>query len=253
MPFQLWRVVLLLTLTYFATGTYLHAQCGTMTQGYNTVYGSCNNTAKQGSFAVVDASQFSGQGLDICGQILASFKMSYNIGSGNQINYGIVVDARGVNPGTTQACKTNPWAVPQISGYEMPPSSVVLLPSGIIQISATWTMPGFSRIVGEGPGATILQANFTGGDMIDMGDASNYNNNIGFYNCSSNGTSQIVDCPGIAIEHLGLDGNSSQENVNGIVNNSAQELSYVEDVAFLNIKGTALSLLGIVTGMVSRA
>jgi hypothetical protein len=41
---------------------------------------------------------------------------------------------------------------------------------------------------------------------------------------------------------LGLNG-LNQSNVNGIVNTSGQELSYVEDVAFSNITGTALSLL----------
>ena len=237
---RLWQGTLILALGYFITGTYVQAQC-TTTVGYNVVWGTCSGST-QGSFAMVDASQFSG---DICARILASFEKSYKIGTGAQINYGIVVDARGVNPGTTQPCGTNPWAVPQNSGYEMPPSSVVLLPSGIIQTSATWTMPGYSRIIGEGPGATILQAaSGFAGDLIDMGDANNYNNNISFYNCSSNGNAQIVDCPGIAIEHLGLDGQSQANN--GIVNNSAQELSYVEDVAFSNMMGTALSLLGII-------
>jgi hypothetical protein len=49
------------------------------------------------------------------------------------------------------------------------------------------------------------------------------------------------DCPGIAIEHLTLNGNS-QSNVNGIVSLYGQELSYVQDVKFSAISGTALSL-----------
>jgi hypothetical protein len=62
------------------------------------------------------------------------------------------------------------------------------------------------------------------------------------YNCTISGT--VVDCPGIAIEHLGLDGNSENRmSVNGIVNPTGQELSYVDDVSFSNIALTALSLL----------
>jgi hypothetical protein len=254
MPNRLWRPILFLAVGYFMTGTYLQAQCMN-TVGYNAVWGPCSNSTPQGSFAVVDASRFSGQGLDLCGQILASFEQYYNIPTGTHAkNYGIVIDARGVNP--SLGCSVNPWNLPQQGNvtYEEPPSSVVLLPSGIIPLSTTLQMPAFARLVGEGPGVTILQANnlpncTSSCDMIDMG-YSNLSSNPGFYNCSVNGTAQIVDCPGIAIEHLGLDGNSgnSQANVNGIVNNSAQELSYVEDVAFSNIKGTAFSLLGIVTG-----
>jgi hypothetical protein len=243
---RLWLGTLVLALGYFMTGAYVQAQCPN-TVGYNVVWGTCSGST-QGSFAMVDAKQFSPG--DICQRIQASFAQTYTLPNSNSpdINYGIVVDARGINPGQTQSCSVNPWALqspPPPKVYEMPPSSVVLLPSGIIQTSATWTMPGFSRIIGEGPGATILQAaSGFAGDLIDMGDASNYNNNIGSYNCSSNGNAQIVDCPGIAIEHLGLDGQSQANN--GIVNNSAQELSYVEDVAFSNMKGTALSLLGII-------
>jgi hypothetical protein len=254
MPSRLWRPILFLAVGYFMTGTYLQAQC-LNTAGYNAVWGPCSNSTPQGSFAVVDASQFSGQGLDLCGQILASFEQYYNVPSGTQPkNYGIVVDARGVSP--SLGCSVNPWNVPQTIGnmtYEEPPSSVVLLPSGIILLSTTLQMPAFARLVGEGPGATILRANnipncTSSCDMIDMGFPSpNSTPPPTFYNCSVNGSAMIVDCPGIAIEHLRLDGNS-QARVNGIVNNSAQELSYVEDVAFLNIKGTALSLLGIVTG-----
>jgi hypothetical protein len=49
------------------------------------------------------------------------------------------------------------------------------------------------------------------------------------------------DCPGIAIEHVTLDG-YNQSYVNGIVNNNGQELSYVDDVQFYRIAGMALEL-----------
>jgi hypothetical protein len=235
MPSQLWRAVLLFALGYFVTGTFAEAQCNTTTQGFNTVYGSCNSTAKQGSFALVDASQYLGTG-DICNAIEQSINKLYP--SGNTINYGIIVDARGINPGTPQSCGSNPFDLRLVSA--IPPSTVVLLPSGTITISATWTLPAYTRLVGEGPGVTTLQVNsqgFTGSDMIDMGTTSTSYNS---YNCTISGT--VVDCPGVAIEHLGLNG-LNQSSVNGIVNTTAQELSYVDDVVFSNIPGVALSLL----------
>jgi hypothetical protein len=101
-------------------------------------------------------------------------------------------------------------------------------------------MPQFARLVGEGPGLTILQATTNLSEMIDMGPSS-ASNSPSF--CALDPNNGASDCPGVAIEHLGLDGNSSKVNVtNGIVNYYAQELSYVDDVAFTNIKGTALSL-----------
>jgi len=61
--------------------------------------------------------------------------------------------------------------------------------------------------------------------------------NLSYSNCAAANN----DCPGIAIEHLTLNGNS-QSSVNGIVNLYGQELSYVQDVKFTAITGTALSL-----------
>jgi len=216
MPNRSWRIILFLALGYFMTGTYVQAQasCGT-TQGLNAVYGTCNSTGTQGSIATVDASQFSG---DICSQIQASFT-AY---ASSHNTYGVVVDARGIGPGTTQTCTGgNPWAT--WTAGALP--SVVLLPSGTIKISSTWAMPELARLIGEGSGVTILQATTSFGDMIDMGNTSLCTNHD--------------DCPGIAIEHLGLSGGT-----NGIVNNNAQELSYVEDVAFSDISGNALWLDG---------
>jgi hypothetical protein len=234
---RLWRATLVLALGYFMTGTYAQAQCSTM-QGFNTVYGLCNSTNQQGSIAPVDASQL--PGTDICTQIQNSFQAYLSIRN----TYGIVVDARGINPGTTQVCTGgalggNPWANwGTIKPGSLP--SVVLLPAGIIQISKTWVMPQLARLVGEGPGLTILQATTNLSEMIDMGPSS-ASNSPSF--CALDPNNGASDCPGVAIEHLGLDGNSSNVTVtNGIVNYYAQELSYVDDVAFSNIKGTALSL-----------
>jgi hypothetical protein len=238
-PNRCWRAILFLALGHLMTVTHVQAQCNSTTKGFNAVYQSCTQNHTQGSFAVVDATQY--LGTDICNAIEQAINATYN--QGTVWNYGIVVDARGINP--TQSCASNPFdptLVPVI-----PPSTVVLLPSGTITITKPWTLPAFTRIIGEGPGTTILQANFTGCsqstpcDMVDMGSINNYS----AYNCSN--PSMVVDCPGITIEHLGLNGNN-QSNVNGIANTTAQELSYVDDVAFSNIPGTALSLLSIPGG-----
>jgi hypothetical protein len=237
MPKRFLRAALFFTLAYFITGTQAQAQCSNTAQGLNTVY--CNNNAKQGSFAIVDASQFSG---DICLQIQNAFNKY--VPTANTDQYGIVVDARGILPPYSCNSGENPWGN---WGYSSFPPSVVLLPSGTISIKNTWNMPAYARLIGGGPGATVLLAatGFSGSDMIDMGIVNN--NLIGSF-CFSlfNGT---YDCPGMEIEHLGVNGNSGNGiSVNGIANYYGQELSYVEDVAFLNITGTALSLLGLSSG-----
>jgi hypothetical protein len=184
-----------------------------------TALGSSANRVTK-TFAMVDAREFGG---DICARIRASIIQTYYSGGPNY-NYGIVVDARGVGPGTIQSCSDSPWDL-----SVQPPATVVLLPSGTITISNTWTMPAQARLVGEGPGLTLLKATFSGADMIDMGNSTL---------CPPGSAN---DCPAIVIEHLALSGNSHSA-VNGIVNNNAQELSYVNDVSFSNITGTALSL-----------
>jgi hypothetical protein len=207
--------------------------CNT-SQGFNTVYGACyTGPSTQGTFAMVDAMQFVGPSVDICGAINAILTSS-SLYVDPLLN-GIVVDARGVNSGQTQICSSDPY--PTALSAE-PSSSVVLLPSGTILIGATWVLPSNARLAGEGPNLTVLQTctvalcgsgrSFTGADMIDMGNSTL---------CPS---SSRNDCPGVVIEHLGLNGVNT--SVNGIVNAFAQELSYVDDVAFSNISNYALEI-----------
>jgi hypothetical protein len=235
--YSLLRAALLLALGYIVIGGcgQAQAQCSTTgATGFNAVY--CG-TATQGSYAMVDANQFSG-GTDICLRIKNAFSAGY---LSTSTLYGILVDARGVTPmsGTVQySCSVNPWGSTwyQHSGTTWILPSVVLLPSGVISTTAKWIMPANSELIGEGSSTTILQAASAITDMIDMGKAD-----TSFCN-SSAGSS--YNCPRVRIEHLGLDGNSQNVNVNGIVNYYAQELSYVQDVAFTNIKLTALTLWG---------
>jgi hypothetical protein len=218
---QLLRTILFLALPSFMMTIHVQAQCGLT--GYNAIWGSnCSGSQNQGSFAMVDATQFSG-GTDICTRIQNSFATL----PANS-NYGMAVDARGVKPPYT--CTVNPWAN---WPSDLPPS-LVLLPAGTIPTSTTWIMPQFARVIGEGPGVTILQATFNG-DMIEMGPPSSPGNY-----CSHITQNSTYDCPGIQIEHLTLDGNS--QAANGVINYYGEELSYVADVAFRNIPGTALSL-----------
>jgi hypothetical protein len=179
--------------------------------GNNAVY---NSTTLAGSPAFIDATVLV-KG-DICGTINSILTGST----------GAVVDARGFLPPTvhgSQPCGSNPF-----SGVSNP--STVLLPASTILLSTPWILPSNTRIIGEGEN-TVLRActnsmcvSQFSGDMIDMGSSS----------CSP--------CSGIVVEHVTLDGQSL--SVNGIVNSYAQESSYVNDVAMLNVLSTGLSVVG---------
>jgi hypothetical protein len=189
-------------------------------QGFNAAYGNCTNGSPNGSFALIDASQYMNQG-DICAAIHAIFA-NYN---GNN-SYGTVVDARGFHPGISQGCSTNPWA----SLNPLPYSSVVLLPPGTITLSTTWTLPSYTSVVGQGPNVTIIQAGSGfSGEIIDMGT-----NTI----CPE----AFADCPSVQIEHLGVNGSNIAGVTAGIKNGFSQEKSWVNDVAFTNIANIALDI-----------
>jgi hypothetical protein len=179
------------------------------------------------SLAFVDATTASGG--NICAMINNALS-PYNPGNSN----GVVVDARGI-PSTMLTCTSvNPWqSLITYSNNNKNDSfsNVVLLPSGTIQISTSWILPNNTHLVGEGPALTTITAASTlTGDMIDMGwegttPAPPYCSNTSL-------NSSPPDCPGIVVEHLGLQGNGS---VNGIANCCAQELSRVNDVFISNI------------------
>jgi hypothetical protein len=179
--------------------------------------------------AFVDASVY---GTDICSAI-HSVLTNWTGGTGGNSN-GIVIDARGVSSlDCSSSSNKNPWSGVSTKSF----INTVLLPAGTIKINQTWIPVSETRIIGEGPNLTIIQAvsGFaSGADMIEMG---------GVAACSSNGTT--YDCTGVVIEHLGIDGGvGSGLFLNGIQNSFSQELSYVNDVSFTNISGTGL-LLGV--------
>jgi hypothetical protein len=187
-------------------------------KGDNAVYSS---TGLAASSAFIDASAF-GHGSDICATI-------NGILTGSLYNYpaiGAVIDARSFMPSTSyhgpQPCGSDPF-------FGVTKPSTVLLPASTIMLQVPWILPNNTRIIGEG-GNTLLRACSTGGqspcasnlsgDMIDMGSSS------------------CAPCSGISVEHLSMDGQGMF--VNGIVNNYAQESSYVNDVAIANIMLTSL-------------
>jgi hypothetical protein len=187
------------------------------------------------SAAFIDASV--GTSGDLCARIYSI------ISSASYPTTGEVIDARGINPGGPNTCANTPW---WNGTTNLTKPSYILLPSGNITISHTWIMPDRARIWGEGRGSpsgsgTILIAktSFPDSDMIDMG-AGTTPTGYSTVPCLS-GTSPAY-CFGVSIENLMLDGNG--QAINGIVNTSSQDLSYVNNVNLYTITGTGLEISG---------
>jgi hypothetical protein len=198
---------------FLMVGFFLSLGCQLWAQAGENAIQSKNdpsNVDPLNSPAFVDASVYN---TDICTSINDVLQ---NIPSSK----GVVIDARGITSSAHLSCTTNPFS----SSSNKYPASIVLLPAATITISKTWVLPAQTRIIGEGPNLTVLQASGLTGDMIDMGG-------------SATGLCPGNDCNGIVIEHLGLNG-----GVNGIVNGYAQELSSVRDVSLVSMSGTGISL-----------
>jgi hypothetical protein len=130
-------------------------------------------------------------------------------------------------------CAASPW-----SGISNPPPSTILLPAGTIQIPSTWILPNNTKLIGEqttdpalnSTGSalqTTIQANnsLSSGAMIQFGDSTHCPSSV---------------CTGISVENLTLVGNS--QALTGILNENAQDLSYVDHVTLYGILGTGLSI-----------
>jgi hypothetical protein len=194
-----------------------HAQTGVI--GNNAVYSS--GTTVTGSSAWIDASVFAGT--DVCAKVNAVFKSTAN----PYPAAGAVIDARGVNPGTTQTCSINFW-----SGVTTPPPSTILLPPGTIIINNGITLPNRTRLIGAGGGS--LTSN-SGDTIIEAGSSFS-----GSMFLMGNPTFCGTACTGISLENLWLNGEG--QSINGVLNQYGQELSYVRRVTFYQLLGTALSL-----------
>jgi hypothetical protein len=208
----------------------VNAQNTSLQEGWNGAMQSLSTQSQ--SFAFVDGVGYVNDGrcstaCDIC-QIIKYALTDYNPKNSN----GVIIDTRGIGSLTCTSTDGNPWsALSSTSGL----SNIVLLPAGTIAISSPWILPNDTRLIGEGPNITTISASSTlSPDMIDMG-----------YEISTspcyNPTTSAYDCPGVVIEHLGLNG-SGNTSVNGIVNCCSQEFSRVNDVKIVGVNvGLALT------------
>ncbi|MBZ5573369.1 MAG: hypothetical protein LAO09_15985 [Acidobacteriia bacterium] len=186
--------------------------------GNNAVY--TGTSCCTGTAAFIDAGILAQvNGTNICATI-------YNIFTSTTPAYpasGAVIDARGVSS-SAFTCTGTPWLQSGGSFANVP--STILLPAGTIAISQTWAMPSNTHLVGVGDSptaGTILQAasGFSGA-MLQLGNASS------------------PCCTAVSVENLVLDG-FGRSGVNGILNTTAQDFSYVDHVSLYQILGTGLS------------
>jgi hypothetical protein len=252
--------VLALAFSFLLTPTSVRAQVtctfitpSTICPGDNAVF---QGTAQVASHSFIDASQLTGtNGNDICNKINAALAQLATAKYQNNLVYKNegVIDARGVSNLNCTANPINPWTG-FVYGTNSPPDNVVLLPAGTIQISTAWTLPARTRLVGQGSclgsacamlttiqacngSTTPCHGRTLAGDILQMGGLVG-----GVYFCPpGQGNPDRYNCNGVVIEHLRLDGNNVA-GVSGIDNQYSQELSYVNDVAMINIDGEGLIL-----------
>jgi hypothetical protein len=220
---------LVASLTFFAAAAFLFLACIVVglpifasaqgvDAGANAIY-TYAATATAPSTSFVDASVFTGSSSsDVCGKINAVLTWA------NYPASGTVIDARGIVPVVNTrnyTCSMNPWA-----GITTP--SIILLPSGTITTSYTWVLPPYTRLIGVGapgvmpsgtPSGTEISAGTLTGAIIQFGTSA--------------------PAVSVSVESLTLNGNNVS-GVSGIVNEFAQEHSYVRNVTFRNFVATAL-------------
>jgi hypothetical protein len=224
----------------------------TSIQGDNAI---CNSTsdcsAQLASPAFIDASVFSGgTNNDVCLQIRNAFHL------GNVPAAGAVIDARGASGAANIFnCSGTPWYDPNTKIAIMTPSEIIL-PAGQINISEPWVLPNQTRVFGVGMYGDSIGSNGTtlsacsaggscsisssGGPIVQFGGTDIHHNNF----CTT--------CNGISVEQITLNGadvNSNPQNFVGILNRSAQNGSYVDQVTIENIATpTGSSAIGLQIG-----
>ncbi len=219
-------------------------------QGNNAVYnssGTCSPTCAASS-AFIDASKFlgNGQGRDLCDTIYGIFN---NLFGNTYPSAGAVVDARGISGVANLTCTHgSPWT--EGNNYVSKPSTILLPATGAgsnytpIVISTGWVLPANTHLIGQGD--NIVTANMSTYSNTVIKAASNVGNMISFYSSSPPPNYPGFTYSGIAVENLVLDGNGLA--VNGIVNDWAGNLSYVDHVLLYQILGTGLLVSGIASG-----
>jgi hypothetical protein len=192
-------------------------------QGNNAVYyqSGSSGTCCQGSGAFIDASMFTST--TFCSTL-------YSILNGlSYPSTGAVIDARGLNSSTTTmtcAAGTTPW---NNGSTLVNVPSTILLPAGTIVTHSTWVLPANTHLIGVGDGGS--------GTIIQVASGSSLTTMIQFGSSSSTVCPSGV-CTGISVESLTLDGQA--QSVDGIINQYAQNNSYVNHVRIYQILGTGL-------------
>jgi hypothetical protein len=202
-----------------ALGTQAEAQ-----QGYNAVYNS-TGTAPTPSAAFIDASQFSGA--DICAKIASAW--SYAITTRGFT--GATIDARGITGG--QTCAASPFP----SGVSV--AGELLLGNVQISTSVSWQIPARVHVVGIG-----VSPLFDTGSNFENTDIRAASSSI-LSACMPSGAPACVIQLGtgsgtqfdIQVKGLTVDANGTAV---GILNNSAEEGSMVEDVYIFNASSVGL-------------
>jgi hypothetical protein len=226
------RMCRLLIVVLCTVGRLLLAQDpGTTNVSGNTdVYSSSSGTQGH-SAAYIDASVFYYYDInvltqfnDIC-QIINQILKGTALSGVSYPTAGAVIDARGILPiPNPLPCSVNPF-----SGVTNA-KATILLPAATIGIQVPWILPSNTKIIGEGKNETLIAplGSTLGGfqpdntnALIEMGSAN--------------------PSTGVVIEHLtiqGPDTDSSATPYTAIINNYAQDASYVNDVAFYKVGAT---------------
>jgi hypothetical protein len=209
--------------------------------GDKVVYGSSGQVTNAHDY--IDASTLmvgAPTATDVCWGIVQALNELQNSTSCNTaaLNSTGVIDARGILAAANGQldCSVNPWSAPNPSTSAFVtvffPAGTIVSPPATTGLTTTWFLPKNTHLVGAGPFATTFDFNLAApnANMIQMGP-------------QFNGGSGCPNSSGVVIEHLGLT-NVGSYTTNGIYNNNAQELNYVNDVALTGITGTGLMIIG---------
>jgi hypothetical protein len=208
-------------------------RAGAQSAGNNAVCTSTTGCSSQSpSPAFIDASVFSsGHSGDVCYQIYLALQQLRSNGG--------VIDARGVQVGSGGAftCTKTPWTA---GSTAITTSSEILLPSGQINIDQTWVLPDKTRVFGDGMFGAGVSGGATGGTYLlatsnSVNPMIQFGGLIGGTNvCPLDGSGNYV-CTGISAENLTLGPASGNQTVTGILNQYAQDDSYVDQVVLRRI------------------
>jgi hypothetical protein len=217
------------------------------------------------SAAYIDASAVAQQS-DICATLFSI------ISAASYPGHAAVIDARGIknttgSPNMLTCNSGSPWTQgtgSRTNSNTTTNPATILLPAGTIYLSTSWILPNFAQIVGEGKAGTVMKACSTGtagcsanfappawdnswpggpavgvNAMVELGSPFGTSTSCGSQvTCFCPGGIGNTDCNSVGVRDLTLDG--AGQNINGIVNQVSQELTFVDDVALNNIEGIGL-------------